>query len=85
MKEVADYCLYDGNAAYNNNITVSELPSTLEYIGTQSFMNCKNISINIFGGPDSALKYIGPYAFSFAGTTNTELKSIYIHKGVELG
>jgi hypothetical protein len=31
------------------------------------------------------LKYIGSYAFSYAGTADTELKTVYIHKGVELG
>ena len=76
-----------GDRAFCNagaGITISELPNTVEKIGTQSFLGCENVGISVFGGADSALHTIGYQAFGSAGTERDDITQITINKGVTL-
>ena len=62
--------------ARNPGVTISTLPDTLTYIGTQCFLSCSNILVSKFTARDAAVASIGYQAFGFAGANVTE---IWIH------
>jgi hypothetical protein len=66
------------------NVTITELPPTLVSIGHSCFMACPNVSVNYFGGPDSALTSVGCQAFYGTAKNAANIAEIRIHKGVAL-
>jgi hypothetical protein len=67
-----------------DRITIKEIPNSVTHIGTQAFMACGNVSVNHFGGENSALQQVGFQAFRSANTIAADVTEITINTGVVL-
>lgn len=56
----------------NTNIKTMTLPSSLIYIGSQAFKNCKNLKTIIYKGSEDEFKNIKIESSAFSGTNDVE-------------
>lgn len=60
----------------NAGVSLSGLPSNLEYIGDEAFYNCRNYELSSFSPSSSKVKYIGNYAFNGCYSSNFKVTSL---------
>jgi hypothetical protein len=77
------YVNHIGTRAFCNagpRVVIKELPNTVTTVGTQAFMNCEYVSINNFGGAESALQVLGHGSFAGANTAVQDVTEITFNK-----